>query len=347
MGQFRSNGQTGGRLRLDRGGIMIEVLEYGARLSRCLVPDATGHRADIVPGFDTAEAYAERGGVTGSIVGRYGNRIEGGRIAIGDRVFELSRNDGVHTMHGGAQNFSSRIWRGEYVDDDTIRLRLTSPEGDQGWPGHVEAQVEYRLGSNQTLAIDMSATSDTDTYLNMLFHGYWNLAGQGTGPVLAHWLKLAADHYLPKGGPGVPTGEILSVADTAFDFRRGKRLGQDIARVGRGYGHAFCLSNYRPGRVAPALVLACPSSGRALTLRTDQPSVQVYTANLWSAIEGKGGAVYDAHSAVALETQAYPNAPNTPTFNPRPLRAGETYTNRMRFAFHNVARRDRGAALFS
>ena len=332
--------------QIEGGGIVVEIIEYGARVTRCLVPDAFGATVDVVPGLESDDDYRQRGGTMGAVVGRYANRISGGTIAIGDQTYQLSQNDHPHTMHGGAENFSNSVWCGEYTSGNSVRLRLTSPDGDQGWPGNVQSCVDYRLNDAGELSIDMSATSDQDTYLNMLFHGYWNLGGHSEETVLGHWLKIAADFYLPKSPQGIPTGEIATVADTPFDFTRGKLIGTDFNRLKGGYGHNLCLRNFQPGKLVPALLLVDPESGRAFTLHTDQPGLQLYTANQWSEIAGKAGALYKAHAAVALESQLYPNSPNTPTFNPVPVRAGEVYRHRMVFSFHAL-QPDEFASVFS
>jgi aldose 1-epimerase len=321
------------RFALSNAGVTIEVIEYGARLVRCMVPDANGVLADVVPGLNTAEDYRNRGGTMGAILGRYGNRIGFGRVTLDGRTYELSRNDGEHTMHGGAGHFGTRRWHGEQISTAALRLRLVSEEGDQGWPGRVEAEVLYRLDTTGALFIGMSAISDRRTYLNMIFHGYWNLAGHGSGSVLDHLLRVAADAYLPKDETGLPTGVEAEVEGTPFDFRDGRRIGQRIEQTGRGYAHNLCLRNFVEGRTRPVARLVDPGSGRALELSADQAGVQLFTANSWSRLQGKDEAVYDAHCAIALETQSYPNTPNTPAFSPRPVEAGETYRHSMRISF--------------
>lgn len=319
--------------RLQRGDIAIEVIEYGARLSRCFVPDADGNVADVVPGFASAAEYAERGGTMGAVLGRYGNRIGHGRIKIRGIEYELSKNDGVHTMHGGAEHFGTRKWKGAYDGPNAIVLELTSKDGDQGWPGTMTAQVTYTLTTSAELQIDMRAVCDRDTFINMLFHGYWNLGGHGSGPVNGHLLKVAAEHYTPKGEDGLPTGEIATVDGTPFDFREPKALGADIAETGRGYAHNLCLQETQVGKVRAAVWLLDPVSGRALTLSTDQPGLQLFTANSWSNLVGKDGVVYQAHHGVALETQLYPNTPNTAAFSPTIIGAGGVYHHRMAIGF--------------
>jgi aldose 1-epimerase len=324
---------TSGQFKLSRGGVEIEVSEFGARLTKCLLPDISGNAVDVVPGMDRTADYVARGGTMGAIVGRYANRISNGVISVGGKLHCLSQNDFPHTMHGGAKNFSSANWRGAYLGDHTIRMSLESPDGDEGWPGRVAVHVDYSLSVIGDLTISIEASADQDTYLNILFHGYWNLRGHAAGSIRDHWLRIAASHYLPKTNDGVSTGEVLTVDDSPFDFRSGKLIGQDIDLVGTGYAQNLCLSNYAHEQLTHALVLADPVSGRTLTLSTNQPGLQLYTANQWAGLRGKAGASYGAHSAVALESQLYPNTPNTPTFNPRPLKAGERYHHLMLFNF--------------
>lgn len=321
---------------IERAGIRIEVVEYGARLKRCLVPDSNSVPTDIVPGFERASEYAERGGTMGAVLGRYGNRIGHGRINIHEKTYELSKNDGEHTMHGGARHFGSRRWRGAYEGPSAIVLELVSEDGDQGWPGTMTSRVTYALTDDAELRIDMEAVCDHDTYINMIFHGYWNLAGHGSGTVHDHLLKIAADRYTPKNGNGLPTGELLPVEGTPYDFRRPKPLGAHIAATGRGYAQNLCLQDFRAGHLRPVAWLLDPGSGRALTLSTDQPGLQLFTANSWAHLPGKDGALYQAHDALALETQLYPNTPNTPAFAPQLVRAGDVYRHRMVVRFHAI-----------
>lgn len=329
--------------RIERAGIAVEVIEYGARLKRCLVPDCWGMRADVVPGFDQALDYIERGGTMGAVLGRYGNRIGYGLVRINGTDHELSRNDGEHTMHGGAGHFGTRCWYGSFDGPYSVVMDLVSEDGDQGWPGILKARVRYTLTEAAELRIEMEAQCDRDTFVNMLFHGYWNLAGHGSGSVRDHILKVAADRYTPKGDSGLPTGELRRVEGTPFDFRAPKRLGDDIAATGRGFAHNLCLNGFQEGSVRPVAWLLEPRSGRALILETNQPGLQLFTANSWTDLRGKDGAIYQAHSGLALETQLYPNTPNTPEFSPKLVRAGETYSHQMVVRFRTVAPTDRQA----
>lgn len=301
--------------------------------------------ADVVPGMDGAADYAARGGSMGAILGRYGNIIGHGRFDLGGRTHHLDRNLGPHTMHGGGDNFGQRIWAARRLGEHAVALRLVSPDGDLGWPGRVAAQVVYRLTGHGGLSIEMTAVPDRDTYLNLIFHGYWNLAGHAAGDVHDHILRIEADDYTPKDTSKLPTGERRPVVGTPLDFRVAKPIGRDIAATGRGYADNFCLRRADGRRVVPAARLLDPESGRALTLATDQPGMQVFTGNAWTDLQGKGGAIYQRHSAVALETQLFPNTPNVPAFAPRSIGAGEIYRHRMRFRFLALRKGDHAGFL--
>lgn len=325
----RSFGEGQGKgFTITAGPYAIEVIEYGARLRTCLVPDARGEIADVVPGFDTPADYIDRAGSTGAICGRYGNRIANGRFTLDGVTYQLSLNEPPNSLHGGFNHFGKHFWSGAALPEENgVRLTLLSPDGDEGWPGNLSAAVTYRLTDSGKLTIDMEATTDKPTYVNLIHHGYWNLAGHAAGRIDDHLLQVAATHYLPKDQFSVANGEIAPLAGLPVDFRAMKAVGRDAATQPRGgYDNNWCLD---VGIDDVAVRLVDPSSGRALSLSTDQPGVQIFTANAWKDLAGKDGAVYQARSGIAFETQIYPNAPNTPAFNPVPLRPGDTYRHNM------------------
>jgi aldose 1-epimerase len=316
-------GDLGRMFTLTSGDMRIEVIEYGARLRSCIMPDAEGRLADIVPGLDSPADYASRGGSMGAICGRYGNRMAFGRIEVDGTPYQLSINAPPHSLHGGFDHFGRHRWQGEALPgDNAVRLTFTSPDGDEGWPGTLTCEVTYRLEPRRLL-IDMAATTDRATYVNLIFHGYWNLAGHDSGRIDGHELEVRAETYTPKNAVNVPSGEIAPVAGTPNDFRIARPIGDTP------YDVNFCLE---PGG-HPTMRLRDPISGRALSIATDQPGVQLFTADNWPGIAGKGGMIYQARAGVALETQAYPNTPNIPAFNPRPLRPGERYEHHMAISF--------------
>jgi len=322
----------GKAFRVSAGDYAIEVTEYGARLRTCLVPDINGDIADVVPGFDTPADYVDRGGSTGAVCGRYGNRIADAKFTLDGETYQLSASEPPNCLHGGFQHFGKHYWTGTALPDGTgVTLTLVSPDGDEGWPGTLSMSATYRLAADGRLDIAFEATTDKPTYVNLIHHGYFNLSGHASGLIDDHLLQIAAERYLPKGPYSIPTGEFAPVAGTERDFRSFKPIGHDVATLpGNGYDNNWCL-DVGWGEVAARLV--DPKSGRSLTLSTDQPGLQIFTANAWKDLKGKDGAVYQARAGVAFETQCYPNAPNTPAFNPVPLRPGETYRHRMAIQF--------------
>jgi aldose 1-epimerase len=310
---------------LTSGAITAEIIEYGARLRSCTVPDAAGRIADIVPGFDSPADYIDRGGSMGAICGRYGNRIAHGRIEVDGEPLQLSVNAPPHCLHGGFNHFGRHFWKGTALpDENAVRLTFISPDGDEGWPGTLSCEVVYRL-EGRRLHIEMKATTDRATFVNLIFHGYWNLSGHASGSIDDHLLQVAAERYTPKNDLNVPSGEFELVEGTPADFRALRRIGQHVSTLpSNGYDHNLCL-DHPAGK--PDIRLVDPKSGRSLTITTNQPGVQLFTANNWSSLHGKDGAVYQARAGVALETQAHPNTPNIPSFNPTPLRPDEIYTH--------------------
>ncbi|RYE83076.1 MAG: galactose mutarotase [Hyphomicrobiales bacterium] len=318
------DGNLGRLFTLTSDDIEIEVIEYGARLRSCLMPDAAGRLTDIVPGFDSPADYVERGGSMGAICGRYGNRIASGKLEVDGKPYQLSVNAPPHCLHGGFNHFGRHFWSGAAMhEQNAVRLTFVSPDGDEGWPGTLRCEVVYQLVGGRLL-ITMRATTDQATYVNLIFHGYWNLSGHDSGVINDHLLQVSAETYTPKNDQNVPSGEVRSVADSPFDFRTARPIGS------MPYDVNFCLDQV----AERSMRLSDPASGRALSISTNQPGVQLFTADNWSNVPGKGGAVYPARAGVALETQAYPNTPNIPAFNPAPLRPGMEYEHWMAIDFH-------------
>lgn len=322
--------------RLTGGDTTIELITFGAILTRLYRPDRLGQIDDIVLGYDDPAAYVATPGNAGAICGRYGNRIAEGRFTLDGTLFELPRNTGGHHLHGGAKGFGKRFWTPcPDAAANAVEFRLLSPDGDAGYPGSLEASVRYALAADGALSITMRAQTDRRTIVNLVYHGYWNLAGHGSGSVADQMLQIDADHYTPVAADKIPTGEIAAVRDTAFDFSRPRPIGADIAAVpGGGYDHNWCLRD-ADGDMRRCAVAWDKQSGRRLELHTNQPGVQFYTANHFATAPatGKGGAIYAAHAGFALETQTFPNAPNEPAFPSPVLSPGATYDHRMELRF--------------
>ncbi len=328
-------------------GVRLQVVAYGARLARLLLSDRAGRPADVVLGFDTLDDYIAHGRYFGATCGRYGNRIAGGTFPLDGRTVVLTRNEPPNHLHGGSLGFDRKVWTMR-VDDDrnAVAFSATAADGEQGYPGALAATTTYRL-DGRGLEIEMRATSDRLTVVNLVNHAYWNLAGQGSGDIRGHHLVLDAAAYTPVDAALIPTGELRAVAGTPFDFRAGKPVGQDLdataaddprnARLARGgYDHNWCLDG-EPGALRRCARLVDPPSGRGFELDTSEPGVQVYTAgHLSDATVGRGGMRLCRYAGITFETQKYPDSPNFPHFPSARLDPGQEYVHRMRFRFFDA-----------
>ncbi len=316
-------------------GLEVGAIAYGAAIVSIRTPDRQGHFADVVLGFDRFDAYLTKARYLGTVVGRYGNRIAGGRFMLDGVPVQLTVNSGTNHLHGGNRGFDKVIWSAEPFDRDGhagIVFTYTSPDGEEGYPGTLKASVTYTLTSRDELILDYSATSDKATPVNLTNHTYFNLAGRDRD-VLQHLLTLDADRYTPVDAALIPTGEIAPVQGTPFDFRTAAAIGARIdgdheqLRRGGGYDHNFVLNG------GPALrkvaSVAEPSTGRTLEVATTEPGVQFYSGNnLDLARNGFG-----RRAGFCLETQHYPDSPNHPSFPSTILRPGETYRSKTVFTF--------------
>ncbi|NIX76202.1 aldose epimerase family protein [Microvirga terricola] len=324
------------------GVLRAKVITYGAILSELYAPDRNGRSEDIVLGYDDLDSYLRYRGSAGAVCGRYANRIAKAQFTLDGETHSLTVNEAPNHIHGGSKGFNKQIWNAEADEaSNTLRFTLDRPDGDEGYPGRVEASVTYRLTAEPALEVVFEATTDKPTVINMVHHGYWNLAGHGSGNVCDQLLLLEADHYTPVGPGKIPTGEIAPVAGTAFDFGTLRPIGamiDDLSQLPEAaYDHNFCI-NGEKGTLRRAAHAADPRSGRGLEIWTDQPGVQFYTANHFEKLPaiGKGGVPYGKHAGFALETQVYPNSPNEPHFPSAALRPGEIYRHVMRVPFFTL-----------
>lgn len=303
-------------------GLEAAISSFGATLEWLRLPGRDGTPVDLVLGFDRPADYAERPGLLGATVGRFANRIAHGRFTLDGRTFQLPRNqDGRHSLHSGPRGLGLRPWSLEPVAGAcAVRLSIVSPDGDHGFPGRVEVNCTYALDEADLLRIEMTATSDAATPVNLVNHTYWNLAGSGT--IDGHWLQLHAGRVLETDGESIPTGRILDVAGTALDYRRPRRLDD---RGPPRLDHCFLVDGEG---LRPVARLVDPVGTRGLELWSDQPAVQVYSA-LHLDVPGRGGVHYGPGSGLCLETEALPDAPNHADFPSAILRPGEIYRHRM------------------
>ena len=315
----------------NRNGALVTVLTYGGILNRLCLPDRDGRMADVLCGFDAVEDYiADCASYSGALIGRYCNRIADGRFALNGKTYTLDKNeDGVTHLHGGVRGFHQKLWQAETFegeDEDRLVLSLLSPDGEEGYPGNLSVTVTYTFSSDSALTILYEGVSDKDTVMNMTSHAYFNLNGYDGGSAMEQELLLRADRYDVVDDRLIPIGESRSVAGTAFDFRTLRPIAQP-------YDHNFIL-NGRAGELREAAFLRDPQSGRTMTVYTDMPALQLYTATgMCGKTPFKGGVPQRALHAVCLETQYSPNTPNRPDLPSCRLAAGETYRSMTRFVF--------------
>ncbi|MEE2907063.1 MAG: aldose epimerase family protein [Planctomycetota bacterium] len=322
-------------------GMTVKVMDYGATVTSLEVPASDGTTGDVVLGFDSVDEYVESSPYFGATVGRVGNRVADARFDLDGKRYDLAANNGPHHLHGGVQGFDKQIWKGTPITTTLgpgVRFRLTSPADEEGYPGRLDAEVQYVVTEDNQLRVVMQATSQERTPVNMLHHSYWNLSGHGGGSILDQELMVAATSYTPCDDQPIPTGAIEPVEGTPYDFREfhiiGERIdqlpGNDQGDPG-GYDVNFVLEE-TDARLQRACVLRDPASGRVMEIWTNQPGLQFYTGNYLDGVVGKDGAVYEKNDALCLETQAFPDAVNKEGmegWSTIILPPGETYRHMM------------------
>ena len=324
-------------------GVSATILAYGATLQRLVAPDCAGQQADVLLGYDDLSSYIDHPNFFGVTVGRYANRIAAGRFELDGKTFTLPRNEPHASLHGGGNGFDKALWVIASVkngSEASVALTHTSPDGESGYPGKLDATVIYALDEGGDLKISYTATTDKPTVVNMTNHAIFNLAGEGspTG-ALGEMLTIPAAHYTPVNADLIPTGELRAVAGTVFDFRNprrpenGARDGNDLQiRAGRGYDHNFALDSGLTFAPHLAARLTDPASGRVLEVWSDQPGLQLYTGNfLNGTLVGKSGHLYRMGDGIALEPQKFPDAPNHPDFVSARVDPGRPYHHAMMY----------------
>ena len=326
---------------LTDGSYEARIMTYGAVLVSFKAPDKNGKTADVILGFDDAAGYYDnfngsKNAFFDAVIGRYANRIANGSFTLEGKKYELPKNDGPNTLHGGPHGFNNQVWQGKQLADG-VELTYVSKDGEAGFPGTMTATVKYTLRKGD-LRIEYTATTDKPTVLNLTNHAYFNLAGEGAGDILKHQLTLHASKYTPVDATLIPTGELKPVDGTPFDFRKTAEVGSRInnndeqLKRGRGYDHNWVLDS--SAKLAEAAELYEPNSGRVLKVLTDQPGIQFYSGNfLDGTVKGKGGKSYAHRSALCLETQHFPDSPNHPDFPTTELKPGQKYHTVTVFSF--------------
>jgi aldose 1-epimerase len=340
-----ADGQPVPRHVLVRGDLRVTLIAFGAVITALEVPDREGRAANVVLGLPDLHGYETVSPSFGAVIGRFANRIAGGRFTLDGREYRLSTNERGNTLHGGPRNFGLQLWRVAAADATRLCLTRRSPDGEEGFPGNLDVEVVYSLPADRVLRIAYRAITDAPTVVNLTNHSYFNLAGEGSGDVFDHRVQVEADEFLPTDEAQIPTGDIRPVAGTPFDFRSEQPLGRAI-RAGdpqlvyaKGYDHAFVLRG-APGALRRAATCRDPGSGRCLEVWTTQPAVQLYTGNnLDATLVGPSGRIYRPGDGVCFETEGYPNAPNMPGFPSTVLRPGEVFEAVTEFRFPDEARR--------
>lgn len=311
-------------------GTEVHLLDFGAIVHRLLVADREGKFRDVVLGHPTIEGYEGGRGYFGAFIGRYSNRIKGAAFELDGRRYEVMKNNGENFLHG---TFHKKLYQVEELEDG-LRFFRTSPDGEDGFPGNLTAEVTYRLTEANEVRIDFRAETDQATVVSFTNHTYFNLDGQDSGSVLGQELTVAAEAFLPSGEDPCPTGEVASVKGTPLDFREAHSIGENIAdpylAASSGYDHCYVLDKTVPW----AAKAYSGRSGIGLSLRTTQIGMQFYSGNFISGITGKDGTVYKKYGGFALEPQAFPCSPNHSHFPSVVLRPGEIYHQSIHYAFH-------------
>ena len=320
-------------------GIEVTAIAYGGIITSLKTPDRSGRPGDIVLGFDSLDGYLKEHPYFGAIVGRYGNRIAGGRFTLDGQTYTLARNNGPNHLHGGIKGFDKVLWTATPITPNTVAFSRTSADGEEGYPGNLKVRVTYTLTDSNELIVEYAATTDKATHVNLTQHSYFNLSAGKSDDILGHELMINAYRYTPVDQTLIPTGEQAPVEGTPFDFRRpvaiGKRIDQDHPQIanGKGYDHNWVLNRTGSGLELAARVVD-PVSGRTLEVRTTEPGIQFYAGNfLDGTLKGKNGQVYKRRSGFCLETQHFPDSPNQPKFPSTALKPGDEYRSQTVFTF--------------
>jgi len=319
-------------------GCELKVIDYGCIVTHLRVPNKAGELVDVALGHDNLKSYQDDSPYFGAMVGRCGNRIANATFDLDGNTYHLAANNGDHSLHGGEVGFDKVVWEAEMEGDNKITFKHHSSDGNEGFPGALDATVTYTLTDDNSFNIVTRAKADKPTICNIVHHSYWNLEGHDAGKIYDHELQLFASKYTPGDETLIPTGKIVPVAGTPLDFTTAKKIGKDLQAVGGepvGYDHNFVVDG-RPRKLRSVARVVAPGSGIVMEISANQPGVQFYTGNFMEGHKGKSGADYQQHEGFCLETQFYPDSANKQGVEGWPsavLRPGDTYVHRMNHAF--------------
>ncbi len=325
----------------NKNGLQAQISTYGGVLVTLRTPDQRGRMADIVLGYDNARGYVNDASYFGALIGRFANRIAGGKFTLEGQEYQLAQNNDANHLHGGVRGFDKAIWQAKPIDHpDGVALELTylSKDGEENYPGNLSVTVVYSLTNADELRLDYEASTDKPTIINLTHHSYFNLSGQGTGSILSHEVRINADRFTPVDKDLIPTGQLQSVTGTPFDFTQMTPIGKRIYErhpqllLGRGYDHNYVLNN-QGKELSLAAEVFDPKSGRGLEMWTTEPGMQFYTGNFLNGARGKAGRLYNFRDGFCLEAQHFPDSPNQPAFPSTVLKPNEKYTQTTVYKF--------------
>ncbi len=325
----------------NRKGLQVEITNFGGAVVSIRTPDRRGRMGDIALGYDDLRGYLADTAYFGALIGRYANRIAGGKFTLNGVEYQLAQNNGVNHLHGGVRGFNKVVWQAREVDHaDGVALELTylSKDNEERYPGNLTVTATYVLSHANELRVEYTAMTDKETVVNLTHHSYFNLAGAGAGDVLRHEVKINADRFTPVDETLIPTGELRAVKGTPFDFNRATAIGSRINQadeqlvLGKGYDHNFVL-NKKGQELSLAASVYEPASGREMEMWTTEPGMQLYTGNFLDKVRGKAGKVYNRRGGFCLEAQHFPDSPNQPAFPVTVLKPGERYTQTTVYKF--------------
>lgn len=323
-------------------GIIVAITNYGGRIVSIIVPDKDGNFDDVNLGYNDVEDYRKYDEkYLGALIGRYGNRIANGRFILDSVEYTLAINNPPNHLHGGVKGYHDVVWDVVESTSEKLVLSYLSPDMEEGYPGNLNIQVTYSLNENDELRIEYRATTDKKTVLNLTNHAYFNLAGEGSGKLINdHELQINADFFTPVDSNLIPTGEIVAIEGTPFDFRNLKTIGRDIDQkdqqleYGRGYDHNFVLNKPNLDEMTFAAKVVEPTTGRVMEVYTTEPGIQFYGGNFMAGGDvGNSGIAYEYRTGFCLETQHYPDSPNQPNFPSVELNPGETFLSTTLYKF--------------
>ena len=321
-------------------GLEVILTNYAAAITSIKVPDRTGQASDVVLGFSSLEGYLNDKVFMGAVVGRYANRIGDARFTLDGKEYQLSANNRQNTLHGGPNGYFKKLWKTIAANDHYVMFQHVSPDGEEGFPGNLTAEIRYSINEANELRLDYRAVTDKATVVCLTGHAYFNLAGEGNPSILDQELTIDSDLYVPTDSASIPTGEIRPVKGTPFDFTTVRPIGKDIEaddeqlKSANGYDRCWVLRKKQIGQLTRASVLSDSQSGRVLEIWTTEPGIQFYSGNfLDGTITGKSGRKYPFRSGLCLETQHFPDSPNHAHFPTTVLRPGEEYRSTTIYKF--------------